>query len=125
MAHGVRDASGTGPPGPAGATAPAPEGNEQPVRLGEADLVGKESPHPAAYGVRKVSGTGPPGPAGATAPARRKARKPSERSERPALEGNEQSLRARRLREMNRVPAARLTPPHRLPIKLALASLER
>ena len=25
MAHGVRDASGTGPPGPAGATAPAPD----------------------------------------------------------------------------------------------------
>ena len=37
-----------------------------------------------------MSGTGPrSGPAGATAPARRKARKPSERSERPALEGNE------------------------------------
>ena len=49
----------------------------------------------------EMSGTGPrSGPAGATAPARRKARKPSERSERPALEGNEQSASARRLREM-------------------------
>ena len=40
-----------------------------------------------------MSGTGPrSGPAGATAPARRKARKPSERSERPAPEGYKKSL---------------------------------
>ena len=38
--------------------------------------------------VREMSGTGlRSGPAGATASARRKARKPSERSERPAIEG--------------------------------------
>ena len=42
----------------------------------------------AAPEAREMSGTGPrSGPAGATAPARRQARKPSERSERPALEG--------------------------------------
>ena len=47
-----------------------------------------------------MSGTGPrSGPAGATAPARRKARKPSERSERPAPEGKKKSPSARRLRE--------------------------
>ena len=40
--------------------------------------------------VHETSGTGPrSGPAGATAPARRKARKPSERSERPAPEGKQ------------------------------------
>ena len=45
-----------------------------------------------------MSGTGPrSGPAGATAPARRKARKPSERSERPASEGKQKNHR--RLRE--------------------------
>ena len=44
-----------------------------------------------------MSGTGPhSGPAGATAPARRKARKPSERSERPAPEGYEQDHPAAR-----------------------------
>ena len=46
------------------------------------------------------------GPAGATAPARREARKPSERSERPALEGYEQSLSTRRLRDMNKLEVA-------------------
>ena len=52
----------------------------------------------AAHGVREMSGTGPrSGPAGAAAPARRKARKPSERSERPALEGKQKNF-ARRLR---------------------------
>ena len=49
---------------------------------------GPRSKRPAPATVCEVSGTGPQsGPAGATAPARRKARKPSERSERPALEG--------------------------------------
>ena len=62
----------------------------------------------------EMSGTGPrSGPAGATAPARRKARKPSERSERPALEGNEQSLRARRLREMKKRDRAAQRPGRR------------
>ncbi len=50
-------------------------------------------PWPARAEVWEMSGTGPrSGPAGATAPARRKARKPSERSERPASEGSEKSL---------------------------------
>ena len=49
---------------------------------------------PGASQMREMSGTGPrSGPAGATAPARRKARKPSERSERPALEGNTDKTR--------------------------------
>ncbi len=50
-------------------------------------MYGDGARHPQEW---DMSGTGPrSGSAGATAPARRKARKPSERSERPASEGNE------------------------------------
>ena len=82
---------------PAGATAPARRKARKPSERSDQDRhlsarrLREMNKARAPGGTQSVAAwrTGPrSGPAGATAPARRKARKPSERSERPAPEAN-------------------------------------